>query len=41
MSGGKGRGAAAVVFAAWQGQVMWQKAGGPGIRVKDAVKHLA
>jgi hypothetical protein len=38
---GKGRDAAAVVFAAWQGQVMWQKAGGPGIRVKDAVKHLA
>jgi AcrR family transcriptional regulator len=39
--GGKGRSAAAVVFAAWQGQVMWQKTGGPDIRVKDVVKHLA
>lgn len=39
--GAKGRDAAALVFAAWQGQVMWQKAGGRGIRVKDALRHLA
>ena len=39
--GSKGQEAAALVFAAWQGQLMWQKAGGPGIRVKDVVKHLA
>jgi AcrR family transcriptional regulator len=39
--GNKGQEAAALVFAAWQGQVMWQKAGGSGIRVKDAVRRLA
>lgn len=32
--------AAAMVFAAWQGQLLWQVAGGKGFRLKDAVKRL-
>lgn len=36
--GGKGREAAAILFAAWQGQAMW---GGDGFRIKDAAKRLA
>jgi hypothetical protein len=39
--GNKGQEAAALVFAAWQGQILWQRAGGSGIRVKDAVRRLA
>ncbi len=38
--GEKGREAAAVLFAAWQGQRMWQPAGGKGFRLKDTVKRL-
>ncbi|MEY3306523.1 MAG: hypothetical protein RLZZ413_561, partial [Pseudomonadota bacterium] len=38
--GGKGQEAAAVMFAVWQGQVLWHKAGGAQIRIKDAVKRL-
>ena len=38
--GGKGQDAAALVFAVWQGQVLWHKAGGAQIRIKDAVKRL-
>lgn len=38
--GSKGRGAAAVLFAAWQGQVFWNGAGGKGFKIKDAVKTL-
>ncbi|MBC2837518.1 transcriptional regulator [Paragemmobacter straminiformis] len=32
--------AAAILFAAWQGQALWQMAGGKGFRLKDAVKRL-
>ena len=38
--GAKGQEAAALLFAAWQGQQMWQAAGGRGFRLKDAVKRL-
>ncbi len=38
--GAKGREAAAVLFAAWQGQVLWQSAGDRGFRLRDAVKRL-
>lgn len=38
--GSKGPEAAALVFAAWQGQVMWQRAGGSDLKIKDAVKRL-
>jgi AcrR family transcriptional regulator len=39
--GAKGREAAAMLFAVWQGQLMWQGAGGKGFRLKDAVKRLS
>ena len=39
--GAKGREAAAILFAAWQGQLLWQVAGGKAFRLKDAVKRLA
>ncbi|AWB49492.1 transcriptional regulator [Gemmobacter aquarius] len=32
--------AAAMLFAAWQGQMLWHVAGGKGFRLKDAVKRL-
>lgn len=32
--------AAAMLFAAWQGQMLWQVAGGKGFRLKDAAKRL-
>ncbi len=32
--------AAAMLFAAWQGQLLWQVAGGKGFRLKDAAKRL-
>ncbi|MBK6468098.1 MAG: transcriptional regulator [Rhodobacter sp.] len=35
--GEKAREAAAILFAAWQGQLLW---GGEGFRLKDAVKRL-
>ena len=38
--GSKGQEAAALLFAAWQGQVIWQKAGGSEVKLKDAVKRL-
>lgn len=38
--GAKGREAAAILFAAWQGQMLWQIAGGKGFRLKDALKRL-
>lgn len=37
-TGGKAREAAAILFAAWQGQALW---GGDGFRLKDAAKRLA
>jgi hypothetical protein len=39
--GSKAREAAALLFAAWQGQQLWQAAGGKGFKLKDAVKRLA
>ncbi len=38
--GAKGREGAAILFAAWMGQVLWQGAGGKGFRLKDALKRL-
>lgn len=38
--GPKGRDAAAMVFAAWQGRLLWDGAGGKGFRLGDAVKRL-
>lgn len=32
--------AAAMLFAAWQGQLLWLMAGGKGFRLKDAVRRL-
>jgi hypothetical protein len=39
-AGQKAREAAALLFAAWQGQALWSGTGGPGFRLKDAVKRL-
>ncbi|SEM56528.1 transcriptional regulator, TetR family [Gemmobacter aquatilis] len=39
--GSKGRETAALLFAVWQGQMLWQIAGGKGFRLKDAVKRLS
>ncbi|MFN7223420.1 MAG: transcriptional regulator [Paracoccaceae bacterium] len=38
--GAKGREAAALLFAAWQGQLLWMAAGDKGFRLKDAIKRL-
>ncbi len=38
--GQKSRESAALLFAAWQGQSLWAKAGESGFRLKDAVKRL-
>jgi AcrR family transcriptional regulator len=38
--GAKAREAAAILFAAWQGQLMWQPAGDKGFRLKDAIKRI-
>ena len=38
--GAKGREAASVLFAAWQGQLLWNGAGGKGFKIKDAIKAL-
>lgn len=38
--GPKGREAAALLFAAWQGQSLWAPAGDSAFRLKDAVKRL-
>ena len=39
-TGQKAREGAAVLFAAWQGQALWSKAGEDGFRLKDVVKRL-
>lgn len=39
--GAKGRAAAAVIFAAWQGRQIWDGAGGKGFRLSDLIKTLA
>lgn len=38
--GAKGREAAAILFAAWQGQLLWNGAGGKGFRIKDLIKTV-
>lgn len=38
--GPKARESAGLLFAAWQGQVLWAGAGEPSFRLKDAVKRL-
>lgn len=39
--GEEGRAAAAMLFALWQGQLLWAQAGGKRFRLKDAVRRLA
>lgn len=39
--GARGREAAALLFAFWQGQILWQAAGGKTARLKEAVRRLA
>jgi AcrR family transcriptional regulator len=39
-AGPKARESAALLFAAWQGQMLWASAGEPSARLKDAVKRL-
>ncbi len=39
--GAKGREAAAILFAAWQGQALWRLAGERSFRIKDAIRRLA
>ena len=38
--GSIGRAAAAILFAAWQGQLLWNGAGGKAFKIKDAIKQL-
>lgn len=38
--GAKAQEAAALLFAAWQGQMVWQISGEKGFKLKDAVKRL-
>ncbi len=38
--GARGRESASILFSAWQGQLLWQTAGGKSFRVKDALKRL-
>jgi hypothetical protein len=38
--GQKAKESAALLFVAWQGQVLWSKAGDSAFRLKDAVKRL-
>lgn len=38
--GTKGREAAALIFAAWQGRQMWEEAGGKSFRLSDLLKAM-
>lgn len=38
--GSSGRAAAAILFAAWQGQLLWNGAGGKAFKIKDAIRQL-
>jgi AcrR family transcriptional regulator len=38
--GGKGPDAAAILFAAWQGQLLWQGAGAAPVRLRQIVRRL-
>lgn len=33
--------AAAMIFAVWQGQMLWQAVGGKGFRLKDAIREIS
>lgn len=39
-TGPKGREAAAILFAAWQGDLVWRDTGGKGFRLKDAARRI-
>lgn len=39
-TGAKARETAALLFAAWQGQLLWSRAGQSGFKLKDAVRRL-
>jgi AcrR family transcriptional regulator len=39
-TGQKARESAAVLFAAWQGQLLWSRLGQPGFKLKEAVRRL-
>lgn len=39
--GARGRDAAAILFAGWQGQTLWRLSGERTFRIKDAIKRLA
>jgi AcrR family transcriptional regulator len=39
--GAKGREAAGLLFAVWQGQTLWQGTGDKSFRLKDAIKRFA
>jgi AcrR family transcriptional regulator len=39
-AGAKAKESAALLFAAWQGHMLWAPAGGSAFRLKDAVKRL-
>jgi AcrR family transcriptional regulator len=39
-AGPKAKEAASVMFAAWQGQILWSRAGDGGFKLKDVVKRL-
>lgn len=38
--GAKGRDAAALIFAAWQGRTLWEAAGGKSFRLSDLMKAM-
>ncbi len=38
--GAKGRAAASILFATWQGQLVWRAAGGKSFKIKDAIRQL-
>lgn len=38
--GSKGQEVAAIVFSAWQGQLLWTMVGGKSFRLKDVIKRL-
>lgn len=40
-SGAKAKETAAVTFAAWQGRLLWDSAGGKGFRLGEALKRLS
>jgi hypothetical protein len=38
--GSRGRDAAAMIFAAWQGRCLWETAGGKGFRLSELLKAM-